>query len=204
MMEVEQPEEYPSEVLQMYEKLDRDKATLDDELAAIQEKLSSIDSLRARLIADYGPPSLSKLKGNQSGIPRPRRGIRVPPRECPLSDEEIMELADPDAILEALAQALPEPKVFPTESARWITSVGVVDRDFRSYRVSLRRLMENNPETWRKEADGGFTHISTEERNRSTQEPKEANEAQGNEIPDQGNLALGVTDRVQEIDDTSR
>ena len=202
MMEVEQPEEYPSEVLQMYEKLDRDKATLDDELAAIQEKLSSIDSLRARLIADYGPPSLSKLKGNQSGLPRPRRGSRVPPRECPLSDEEIMELADPDAILEALAQALPEPKVFPTESARWITGVGVVDRDFRSYRVSLRRIMENNPAVWRKEADGGFTHIPTEERNRSTQEPGEDADAHGNGGPNQGNRPLEAFERGQKIDDS--
>ena len=204
MTEVVEPEDYPPEVSTMVQKLNRDEDLLEEELRSIEVRLKKIRSLRGQLVTDYGPPPFSKCMNTSVEISR--SGSRRPniQRECPLSDDQIIETADEEAILTAFAQALPAPTIYPTESARWITAAGLVDRHFRSYRVSLRRIMENNPHIWRKEPDGGFTHIPTEERNLSEQKPKETVEVLGNESPDQNYLAQGVTSRVQEIDDAVR
>ena len=171
MVEVAQTD-YPREVRDMYDKLNRDEVTA-------RRELDLILSLKDQIILVYGLPPASGL---------PRTGVKNrrstagnadmdPGTECPLSDDAMRKLADPVVILEALAQELPDARVKPTASARWMTSAGVVDKNFRTYRVTLRRLMEKNPGTWRKEGDGWFTHIPTEAR---IQAEKETLQVPGN------------------------
>ena len=186
MLEMGEPE-YPPEVRAMLSKLGRDKARL-------KLELTSITSLEARILADYGPPPLNLISAPEE-IPRSRGGSRAPRPECPLSDDEIRKVADPAAILEAFARALPDASIYPTASARWITGARLVSRDSRSYRVTLRRLMENNPDIWRKESDGGFTHIPTRERS-------QAPEDHGSESPDQENQPLQEPEQGHHFDDS--
>lgn len=193
MLEMGQPD-YPPEVRAMLAKIGRDRMALESDLA-------SLTSLEEDIIGTYGaPPPLETEKAPHEPS-RPRRGGPAPRQECPLSEEEIVRIADPEAILEAFAQALPAPTVYPTAAARWITGAGVVDRAVDSYRVTLRRLVEARPGTWRKEEDGGFTHVPTEERKRENQEPTEVPEELGNDGSEQDHRAPETLDQEREIDD---
>ena len=167
--------EYPREVREMYEKLNRDEFK-------VRLELDKISSLKEQLELVYGPPpSIPAKTGDKSPGSTASSASPGPGTGCPLSGDVMKKLADPAAILEALAQELPGARVNPTTSARWITGAGVVDKHFRVYRVTLRRLMERNPATWRAEGGGWFTHIPTEERLRAEQEslPALENETDG-------------------------
>ena len=197
-MEAEHAEEYPPEVDAMLVRLNRDEDILKEQLRSIEVKLASIAELRERILDQYGQPPTLTTAGIAARMPR-SRSRTSDRRECPLTDDEIRALADEDLLLTAFAQALPEPKIFATESARWITGAGVVNRDPRSYRVTLRRKMDAAPDVWRKEPDGGYTHIPTEERmSRQDREHRDL----GNGALDQENGALEALGREQDFSDT--
>lgn len=193
MLEMGQPD-YPPEVRAMLAKIGRDRMALESDLA-------SLTSLEEDIIGTYGAPPPLETEKTPDEPSRPRRGGPAPRQECPLSEEEIVRIADPEAILEAFAQALPAPTVYPTAAARWITGAGVVDRAVDSYRVTLRRLVEARPDTWRKEEDGGFTHVPTEELNRANQETPVDPERHGNEIPGEEDRPPEALEQEREIDD---